>query len=155
MTWQNKRHPKLIDCSCKLAYTCRMITMATASYQQALKHGLSQSEAWNSSTVDWTAAAIVSPSYLLNHITSPTLSHIPHIPPPPPPPPPHTHTHTHTLTSAHQPTGPLSVCCFERLPGSDPLNWSVSQQPCCYECPLCPLCHVLSGEGRWRVYDGM
>ena len=34
--------------------------MATASYQQALKHGMGHVEAWNSSAVDWTMAAIVS-----------------------------------------------------------------------------------------------
>ena len=34
--------------------------MATAAYQQALKHGMGHVEAWNSSAVDWTMAAIVS-----------------------------------------------------------------------------------------------
>ena len=38
-----------------------MVSMATASYQQALKHGMGHVEAWNSSAVDWTMAAIVSP----------------------------------------------------------------------------------------------
>ena len=37
-----------------------MVSMATASYQQALKHGMGHVEAWNSSAVDWTMAAIVS-----------------------------------------------------------------------------------------------
>ena len=34
--------------------------MATAAYQQALKHGMGHVGAWNSSAVDWTMAAIVS-----------------------------------------------------------------------------------------------
>ena len=44
-------------CVCVLAY--RMVGLANSTYQQALSRGLTQSQAWNISTVDWTVAAKV------------------------------------------------------------------------------------------------
>ena len=45
----------------KLLCMCarRMVGVANSTYQQALARGLTQSQAWNISTVDWTVAAKV------------------------------------------------------------------------------------------------
>ena len=37
----------------------RMVGVASSAYQRALGRGLTQPQAWNSTTVDWTAAAKV------------------------------------------------------------------------------------------------
>ena len=51
-------------------------------------------------------------------------------------------------------TGPLSVCCTEGISEGNPVSRFVSQQPHSDEKSLCPLCHVLPGEGCRTVYDG-
>ena len=54
-TFQCKlKHIKLL-CVC----TYRMVGVANSTYQQALARGLTQAQAWNVSTVDWTVAAKV------------------------------------------------------------------------------------------------
>ena len=50
----------------------RMVGVASSAYQRALGRGLTQPQAWNSTTVDWTVAAKVftfSVTYFVTHLT--------------------------------------------------------------------------------------
>lgn len=62
----------------------RMVGVANSAYQRALTNGMTQAQAWNVTTVDWTVAAKVK-TYI--------------------------HQHSYNLLLRHCYTGSLSLCC--------------------------------------------